>query len=189
MWTAAGLRGRRYACPMRSKTALLGLVLASLTLSGCSLFAVPETALMRPAGSGVDTTVGDILIQDTTLVSNDAGILSLSASLFNKGESADSLTAVLLNGVAAKLTPAEQTLDAGGVLRFGYNTTAYADWIPSAEDPKFSAVLTSAVAGTSAQVTYVFASGLKTTVTCIVVSHSTPMYSSVTPAPELPAAA
>ncbi len=172
---------------MRAKTALLGLVIASLALSGCSLLAGSDTAHMRPAGTGVDTSVGDLLIQDTTVVSNDAGTLSLSATIFNKSDAADSVSAILLNDVPATLTPSDQTLLSGGVVRFGYNSTSYADWNISTGE-QASAGLTGAVAGTTVKVTYVFASGLTTSVNALIVSHSVPMYAAVTPAPQATAA-
>jgi long-subunit fatty acid transport protein len=142
---------------------------------------------MRPAGTGVDTSVGELLIQDSTVVSDDASTLSLSASIINQASAADSVTAILLNGIPATMTPADQTLLSGGLIRFGYNSTSYADWHVDANE-ETTLALSNAIAGTTVEVTYVFASGLKTSVKTLVVSHSLPMYAEVTPAPEVSAA-
>ena len=121
-----------YAWPMRTKPASLALTIAALTLgstllSGCGLFTTAETLNMTAGDSGMDARVGDYLAQNVILVENEAGIVSLSATIINNSDAADNITAVTFNGNQATLAPADQTLTARGIVRFGYNSTSYAD--------------------------------------------------------------
>ncbi|MEY2634531.1 MAG: hypothetical protein RIS75_471, partial [Actinomycetota bacterium] len=90
-----------------------GIVVVALaaTLSSCGLGTLQtQTAGMEPVGNGVDTAVGDLKVQDVTLVTNGAGVVSLVASIVNPTLDADAVIGVQINGVDALLTPVNLTV-------------------------------------------------------------------------------
>ena len=158
--------------PLTSSVVQFALIAA--LLSSCGYGSTVGTQNLRPAGSGVHTSVADILIQSVVLVRAEDGTLSLSGTVLSKAELVDSLIAVLIDGQTASLFPAEQVLTPGQPVRFGYRANNFADLQQN-----------SLQAGQTVSVSFNFASGAKVEVKALIVENSNPMYSEVTPAPVL----
>ena len=175
MWTN-GAAPHDYACPMRTKSGsialALTLTLAGTVLSGCGLFATPETLNMTPADSGIDAKAGDFQIQNAIIIVHEDGSVSLTATLLNNSAETDNVNSITFNGKAAKLTPADQTITSGGIIQFGYNSPFYADLAQAG-----------VIAGESVKVTVTMASGQRVIVRALAFSSSDPLYTEVSPAP------
>jgi hypothetical protein len=156
---------------MRTKPALIALVLATSLLSGCGLGTAPDTANMRPAGNGVDAKVDGLIVDDTTVVADaTTGNLTLSATIINRAKDTNAVVSIMINNQVATLNPTEISLAPDAVVRFGFNPDAHADLIQSVKK-----------AGDITNVTYFFANGEVLNVICLVVSNSLPEYSSIKP--------
>lgn len=178
IWTALTRRAV-YAWRMLKLNRPIAAAVAALLLGGCGVATpIPDTQAMRPAGNGVDTKVGSLLVQDTVIVLGESGVASLSATVLNTGAADDAVVQVAIAGAAAVLTPAELTVSPEAPLRFGYRSSVYAD-LPAAAS--------TLVAGTTAEVTYTFAAAGTVTVHALVV-EATGMYAEVSPAPQPTAA-
>ena len=155
------------------RTVIRGIVLVALvtTLSSCG-FGTPmtQTAGMEPVGNGVDTVLGELKVQDVTVVTNGAGVASLVASVVNPTLDADSVVAVQINGVDATLDPFDMTVPARKSLQIGYQSAAYVD------------VALDLVPGTYADITILFANAGQLDVSVLVV-EAVDAYAVVTPAP------
>lgn len=152
-----------------------GIVVVALaaTLSSCGLGTLQtQTAGMEPVGNGVDTAVGDLKVQDVTLVTNGAGVVSLVASIVNPTLDADAVIGVQINGVDALLTPVNLTVAPRRSLQLGHQGVSYVDAPLELE------------AGTYANISIVFASAGQLDVSALVV-EATGSYANVTPAPNL----
>ena len=150
-----------------------GIVWAALvtSLSSCGFGTMmTQTAGMEPVGNGVDTTLGELKVQDVTVVTNGAGVASLVASVVNPTLDADALVAVQINGVDATLTPLDMTVPARRSLQIGYSQTAHVD------------VALDLTAGTYVDITFLFANAGQLDVSVLVV-EATDAYAAVTPAP------
>jgi hypothetical protein len=80
---------------------LLIVLLSGLLLSACGYGnALPPTATMSPFGNGKDTKVGDLLIQDITVVTNlDTTFSGLSLSVINNTLDEDTLIGAVIGDV------------------------------------------------------------------------------------------
>lgn len=148
------------------------LLIAAISLSGCAIAdAQPDTATMKPFGNGVDTAVGELLVQDTTVVIHDDGTAVLTVTAINQGDVADELLEVTVDGDVAAISPDSVVDPDGGVLRIGYNSDYFAEVVGS-----------SLVAGTHVDVSYRFKKAGTVTVNALVVE---PLgeYALVTPQP------
>lgn len=80
---------------------LLIVLLSGLLLTACGYGnALPPTATMSPFGNGKDTKVGDLLIQDITVVTNlDTTFSGLSLSVINNTLDEDTLIGAVIGDV------------------------------------------------------------------------------------------
>ncbi|MEY3407856.1 MAG: hypothetical protein RL038_917 [Actinomycetota bacterium] len=151
---------------------LSALLVAVLALSGCAIAdAQPDTATMKPFGNGVDAAVGDLLVQDTTVVMHDDGTAVLTLTAINNGDATDELVGVTVDGAEANFSPSATINPNGGTLRIGFNSDYFAEVTGSSVKP-----------GTHVDVTYTFKKAGSLTVNALVVE---PLgeYSLVTPQP------
>ena len=116
---------------------LLAVLSLGLLLTACGYGnALPPTATMSPFGNGKDIKVGDLLVQDITIVTNlDASFTGLSLSVINNTLDSDRL-------IGAVIGKTELTLLNEGVLtsaldvkprntlRLGYQSSAKAQGQP-----------------------------------------------------------
>lgn len=74
------------------------LLLSGLLLTACGYGnALPPTATMSPFGNGKDTKVGDLLVQDITVVTNlDTSFSGLSLSIINNTLEEDQLIGAII---------------------------------------------------------------------------------------------
>lgn len=74
------------------------LLLSGLLLTACGYGnALPPTATMSPFGNGKDTKVGDLLVQDITVVTNlDTSFSGLSLSVINNTLEEDQLIGAII---------------------------------------------------------------------------------------------
>lgn len=158
---------------MRNVTRGIILLALAATLSSCGLGTMQtQTAGMEPVGNGVDTAVGELKVQDVTLVTNGAGVVSLVASIVNPTLDADSVIGVQINGVDALLTPVNLTVEPRRSLQLGHQGVSYVDAPLDLE------------AGTYANISFLFAGAGQLDVSALVV-QATGSYANVTPAPNL----
>lgn len=97
-----------------------------LSLSGCAIAdQIPDTASMKPFGNGADTAIGELLVQDSTIVLFEDGTAALTSTVVSQSADSDSLISVTINNSAADLD-ATRLIPAGGTYRIGYNSEHYA---------------------------------------------------------------
>ena len=118
---------RRKLTPCRSALLLGGLALAVTPLiSGCYSGAGATTNMqsMMNSGNGTQEIVGDLRIENATLVTGPEGSKSatLMTTLVNSGQLPDRLLAVTINGAPAYITPGAGELLPGTAVNFGYNS-------------------------------------------------------------------
>ena len=117
---------RRKLTPRRSALLLGGLALAaSPLLSGCysGFDATTHAQSTMNSGNGTQEIVGDVRIENATLVTGPAGSKSgtLITTLVNTGRVADRLLGVTINGVPAYVTPGAGELLPATAVNFGYD--------------------------------------------------------------------
>jgi hypothetical protein len=111
---------------MRTKPTLTLALAAMLSLSGCAIAdQIPDTASMKPFGNGADTRIGELLVQDNTVVLFEDGTAALTSTVVSQSDVADSLISVSINNSAADLD-ATRLVPAGGIYRIGYNSEHFA---------------------------------------------------------------
>ena len=115
---------RALTIPRRTALLIGGLALvATPLLSGCySGFGATTTmqASMN-SGNGTQVTVGELRVENATIVKGDDGAAQLIMSVFNRGPAADELIGVAINGQQLDLTGlGTTTVEPGGFLTFGY---------------------------------------------------------------------
>ncbi len=94
---------------MRSRAAAVAAmaIVAVLPTAGCYQAYENTVSAQGPTGNGVDVSVGEILVQDTTLVASEDGKrASLIFTIINDGDQADSLTTVTVTGGTATVNTA-----------------------------------------------------------------------------------
>lgn len=94
-------------------------------LSGCwqGPDASTNVQATQNSGDGTQAQIGNIKVENATVVRGDDGRASLIMSVFNVGAEADMLTGATVNGVPVTLPGPEGTaLVPGGVQSFGYGT-------------------------------------------------------------------
>lgn len=106
------------------------LLLSGILLTACGYGnALPPTATMSPFGNGKDTKVGDLLIQDITVVTNlDASFSGLSLSVINNTLAADRLIGAIIGDTELQLSNNEIAVlnlevPARSTLRLGHSST------------------------------------------------------------------
>ena len=98
------------------------LVAAVPLLSGCfsGQGASTNTQSLTPSGDGASTTVGDLTLQNFTLVKLDGPDALLIGSVFNNGTVADTLLDVRVDGHAADIPDLVATIEPQSYRSFGY---------------------------------------------------------------------
>jgi len=109
----------------------LSIVLRRLAVAAIAIAAVPALAgcwqgkgasttmqASMNSGNGTQATVGDMRIENATVVRGDDGTASLIMSVFNQGMEADTLTSVTVNGIVATIAPTP--IAPGTFEAFGY---------------------------------------------------------------------
>ena len=79
---------------MRARIATSVVLAAGILLgtSACNLVAPQATTIHYDPSDGVSATVGSLSVRNALLVSDDAGLANLSATVVNTGDSAQTLT-------------------------------------------------------------------------------------------------
>jgi hypothetical protein len=97
---------------MMKKSAGIALAtLSVLTLSACGASGPDApTRNIRQVSDGVEGQSGNILIRDLLLVAQGDGSAVLVGTFLNNGQSADALTGITVNNIAAKLSAASYPL-------------------------------------------------------------------------------
>ena len=123
---------------IRQSSRRAGVILSALALgavpllSGCysGFAATTNVQSTMNSGDGTQTSVGEIKIENATLVTGPegSGTATLITTLINTGNQPDRLVSVLINGAPAYVTPGTETLAPGQVTNFGYDG---ASWINS----------------------------------------------------------
>lgn len=100
------------------------LVLAAGLLSGCYNGPGATTTMqaLQPTGNGTQAVIGDLRIENATLVVGDTAS-SLVTRIYNDGQSSDVLTAVTIGGQPADVQPAQVQFDPGDEISFGFPAT------------------------------------------------------------------
>jgi hypothetical protein len=116
----------RKLTPRRSALILGGLALAAGPfLSGCysGFDATTNVQSTMNSGNGTQEIVGDLRIENATLVTGPEGSTSgtLIATLVNTGRGADRLLGVTINGAPAYITPGAEELLPATAVNFGYD--------------------------------------------------------------------
>lgn len=106
------------------------LLLSGILLTACGYGnALPPTATMSPFGNGKDTKVGDLLIQDITVVTNlDASFSGLSLSVINNTLDTDQLIGAIIGDTELQFTDNDIAVSnlevpARATLRLGHAST------------------------------------------------------------------
>lgn len=106
-----------------------GLLVASPVLSGCFSGPAATTTVQstQNSGNGTDANVGDLAIENVTVVlgPDGSGSATLIGSVFNNGSADDTLVDVTVNGTPAVITPGAEKIPAGGSATYGYDGTNY----------------------------------------------------------------
>lgn len=97
------------------------LIIAAFLLTGCFNGPAATTTVQagQLTGNGVQGRVGNMLVENAVLVTNDANT-SLVVRVYNTGTSDDTLVQVTINGERARLNPDPVTIPAGGSISFGF---------------------------------------------------------------------
>ena len=79
------------------------------------------------SGNGVQQSVGDIRIEDATLVlgPEGSGSATLIGTIFNSAAADDAIIAVTIDGTPAAITPGSEVIPARGSKSFGYDGTNF----------------------------------------------------------------
>jgi hypothetical protein len=78
---------------------------------------------MQPTGNGTQAAIGALRIENATLVVGDV-TSSLVTRIYNDGQTADAITAVTIGGQPAEVLPAQQQLEPGDEISFGFPVPA-----------------------------------------------------------------
>lgn len=114
----------------RSAAVLAALALAATPLLGGCFSGLESTTSWQSqfnSGNGVQQTVGDVSIENATLVRGPegSGSATLIGTVFNAAGADDAIVAVTINGTPAMLTPGSEIIPAGGSTSFGYDGTNF----------------------------------------------------------------
>lgn len=115
----------------RRASALLatGLLLASPVLTGCFSGKAATTTVQSTmnSGNGTDANVGDLAIENATIVlgPEGSGSATLIGSVFNNGAQDDMLVDVTINGTPAVVTPGAEKIPAGSNATYGYDSMKF----------------------------------------------------------------
>ena len=108
----------------RKSIAAVVLALAMVpALSGCWQGFGASTTMQNSmnSGNGTAVTVGDLRVENATVVRGDDGAAQLVMSVFNRGAEAQDLVGATINGQPVDLSGlASATITPGGFLTFGY---------------------------------------------------------------------
>ena len=106
-----------------------GLLLTAPALTGCFSGPAATTSVQstQNSGNGTDATVGDLDIENATIVlgPEGSGSATLIGSVFNNGTQDDTLVDVKINGTPAVVTPGAEQIPAGGSTKYGYDSTNF----------------------------------------------------------------
>lgn len=105
----------------RHAAVLVVSLLAVLPTAACYQGADNTVNTQPASGNATDFRVGDLLVQDTTLVAatNGSGRASLIFTVVNAGTTDDSITSISVGGTAATLRTAPLLLPAGASVKVG----------------------------------------------------------------------
>ena len=108
---------------------LLLLLISGLLLTACGYGnALPPTATMSPFGNGKDTKVGDLLVQDITVVTNlDTTFSGLSLSVINNTLDEDQLIGAIIGDaelefISDDVTVSQLVVKPRTTLRLGHDS-------------------------------------------------------------------
>jgi len=119
---------RPFGARKRVAAVVLGLALVP-ALSGCWQGFGASTTMQNSmnSGNGTQVTVGELRVENATLVRGDDGTGSLIMSVFNKGAEGDDLVGVAVNGQQLDLTSLESTtIEPGSFHTYGYGAEGQA---------------------------------------------------------------
>ena len=108
------------------RLAVIGIAAAALVpaLAGCWQGSEATTTWQasQNSGNGVEARIGDLSVQNATVVRGDDGRASLIMSVFNLGPDPDALTGATVNGIPAALpgTPEGSIVLPGDFQSYGY---------------------------------------------------------------------
>lgn len=105
----------------RAAAALAVCLVAVLPTAGCYQSANGTVNTMAPSGNGTDFNVGDLLVQDTTIVASplETGRAALSLTIINPGDTPDALSSVQVAGTSATLRTAPIVVPPRGAVQIG----------------------------------------------------------------------
>ena len=106
----------------RIAAAVLALAMVPL-LSGCWQGFGASTTMQNSmnSGNGAQVTVGEIRVENATIVKGDDGAAQLIMSVFNRGPASDELIGVAIDGQQLDVSGlGNTTVEPGGFLTFGY---------------------------------------------------------------------
>jgi len=122
--------GQALTRPGRKRIALAVLALAMVpALSGCWQGFGASTTMQNSmnSGNGTQVTVGELRVENATIVRGDDGTSSLIMSIFNRGPEADELVGVALNGEPIDITKLSTTaIEPGSFHTYGYGAEGQA---------------------------------------------------------------
>ena len=105
----------------RALAAVVMSLVAVLPTAGCYQGFENTVSNQPPSGNGVDFQVGDLLVQDTTIVASpeNANRASVIFTVVNSGEVDDSLASVTVEGTTATLRTAPLPVASGASVKVG----------------------------------------------------------------------
>jgi hypothetical protein len=105
----------------RATAALAACVVAVLPTAGCYQGFDETVNSQPPTGNGTALVVGDLKVQDTTIVASptDSGRAALVLTVINEGETDDALTGVRVAGTSATIRTAPLAVRSGQVVQVG----------------------------------------------------------------------
>ena len=105
----------------RTLAAVAVSLIAVLPTAGCYQGFDSTVNTQTPSGDGVDFQVGDLLVQDTTIVASEANPARASVifTVINTGEVDDAVTAVTVEGTTATLRTVPLRVDSGAAVKVG----------------------------------------------------------------------
>lgn len=106
----------------RAATALAVCLVAVLPTAGCYQGFTNTVNTQGPTGNGTDVVVGDVLVQDATLVTGPAGasgVASLVMTLINEGELPEALVGVSTQPASTSSLQSPILLSSGAAVMFG----------------------------------------------------------------------
>jgi PBP1b-binding outer membrane lipoprotein LpoB len=151
------------------KTAVLAtLAISSLLLAGCATGKNSPVSQIKQVTDGAEVDSGAIKVRDFLVVNQGDGSAAIVGTFVNDGNSADQLTGITVNGIAAKLSSPSYALNPNSPVIFSGASANAAGTIPGLN----------AVAGNRYNATFTFRDAA-TVQASILVEAKTGYYSNV----------